>query len=98
MSDEIPKQTRRFDPTNGAGLPWPIVVGLLGFVGAGSGAGGSLVTGNTVAGELREFRVEVRAELARLGGALDKLDAHDERIRRLELELATMRGSGSRKD
>lgn len=90
--DSNTKPTRRFDPTNGVGVPWTVVVGLLGLVGAGSGAGGSLVTGNTVAGELREFRVEVRAELARLAGALDKLDAHDERIRKLELELAAMRG------
>ena len=93
-ADESQAKPRRWES-----LPTPIVLALLGLVGAGSGAGGSLVTANTVAGELREFRVEVRGTLETLKAQIAerdrqadsvsrRLDAVIEKVHKIELDAA----------
>lgn len=85
-------RTRRFDPTDGKGVPWGIVVALLGVVGAGGGGAGTVLGTNALASELREFRVEVRGELSRLNSGMDKITLIEERLRKVEMELAERRG------
>lgn len=93
-----PKPTRRWLAGDSA-IPLPLVLGLMGLIGAGSGAGGSIVTSNTVAGELREFRVEVRATLDALKSQIAdrdraaesvgrRLDAVVEKVHQIELSAA----------
>ena len=93
--DSKSPSTRRFDPTDGKGVPWAVVLGMLGLVGAGGGGAGTLLGTNQLSAELREFRVEVRGELGRLTSSLAKINDLEERLRRVELVQAA---SGSRKE
>lgn len=95
-NDSKPPRTRRFDPTDGKGVPWGIVVALLGLVGAGGGGAGTVLGTNALASELREFRAEVRGELSRLSSGMDKITIIEERLRKVEMEQAQARGA--RKD
>lgn len=96
MADE-PRTTnygkREKEPTQ---LSIPTVAALLAGVLSLGGAGGSVLSGRDVAGELREFRAEVRGELQAMRGDLlarekssDRLEVRvtglEERLRALEI-------------
>ncbi len=77
-------------------VPMTTVVALLAGVLSLGGAGGTVFTGSTVAAEFREFRAEMRGDMATLRATLidrdkatDRLEAKvasiEERLRQLEI-------------